>query len=265
MRLRAVHVGRCCPYQLQVAGDRGTQLRSPYNLKAERVPLPAQNSKEAKMTRATKILELVLWTMLWVGSFAYAVYWVGWLYLENDEVADCKLRQFMAGGKKPAAMDLASNIIYTIEKNNVVVDFRKLDKHWSYMCLTSLYQPNAPYISDRESHWGRSARVRNMGCWRGDGPANLTMLLMNRHIEENEDQYSRFEYHPLPDHRFEYHRIPVPHQLREPTEGLVLETNYRIHSLGGNFYQCSEVKTAVATCLRHEHADDKYCLLVFRR
>ena len=197
------------------------------------------------MLGVTKILKRTLWVVALV-VVAWGVYFVGTVYLENDEVLDCQLKQWWAGGKKPPEMDFSSNISFQTDQNNVVADFRSLDKHWSKICLTSFYQPGSPYLYPHENLAGQSRRT--IGCWRGDDPAHLTLMLLNRQTGEGED-----------------YRIPVPADLQDRRRAPILEANYRIPRLPDGVSQCSEVSAAVATCKRDATASRDYCLLVFHR
>jgi hypothetical protein len=87
-------------------------------------------------------------------GLVWSVYIVGRLYLNADEVLDCKLTQWMAGGKKPPDVDLLSNITFKREEDNIVADFRGLENNWSFICLTSFYAPGVPYFGPQDSHWG---------------------------------------------------------------------------------------------------------------
>ena len=199
------------------------------------------------MIEATKILKWILWPAVLVG-LAWCLYFIGWVYLENDEVADCQLKQWWAGGKKPPDIDLLPNIAFQNDEKNIVADFRALEQNWSHICMTSLYQPGWPYLSRRDAHFGGSVTPRTIGCWAGDDPSRLTLLLLNRHTGEDE-----------------YHQISVPPQVRDRMRGPILETNYRIPELPDGVFQCSETSTAVAACLRLASTHSDYCLLVFHR
>jgi hypothetical protein len=207
------------------------------------------------MARAVKILKWILWPAALVGLI-WCVYFAGAIYLDIDEVADCNWKQWRAGGKQQPEMDIASNVIFQRKEGNIVADFRGLQKSWSHVCLTSFYQPGSPYLDPRDSHWGAGTNMRTIGCWRGDDPSHLALILANSKTVENE-QY----------------QIPVPTQLRDPGRGRVLATNYRrvlpldyrIPELPDGVRQCSETSIAVATCLRDADAYPGYCLLVFHQ
>jgi hypothetical protein len=192
------------------------------------------------MARAVKVLKWIFWPAVVFGC----VYFVGTVYLENDELADCKLKQWWAGGKKPPETGLLSSISFQNDGSNIVADFGRLEKVWSHICLTSLYQPGSPYLSRRDSHWGGATSPRTTGCWAGDDPTHLTLLLNNRHTGENE-----------------YHRIAVTPQQRGP----ILDTYYRTSESPEGLYQCSQTSAAVATCRRDAGASPDYCLLYFNR
>jgi hypothetical protein len=198
------------------------------------------------MASANKALKWILWPAALVG-LAWCVYFVGTVFLENDEVADCKLKQWMAGGKKPPDVDLISNSTFQNDGNDIVADFRKLATNWSQVCLTTVYQPNSPYLSWRDAHWGGSANPRTIGCWAGEDPSRLTLLLVNRHTGETE-----------------YHRISI-WKLKDPMRGPTLDTSYRIPELPDGLSQCSKADAAVARCKRDADENPDYCLLVFHQ
>jgi len=195
-----------------------------------------------------KVVRTLKWLTLLVGA-AGIVYFAGSIYLGIDEVLDCKIKQWHAGGKKAPEIDLASNITFRTEGDNIVADFRKLDATWSRMCLTSYYEPGSPYLGMRE---GPGAVVggnrRTIGCWRGSDPSHLTVSLVNRRTGEGED-----------------YQVPIPGDLRDPKHKPILVTNYSIPELSNGLYQCSPMSSAVASCKRDAYAVPGYCLLVFHR
>jgi len=189
-----------------------------------------------------------IWWVLAVAGLASAINFVVVLYLNNDEVLDCKLKQWMAGGKKPPDMDLLSNITFRRDNNDIIADFRALQKNWSDICLTTVYAPDWPYLHRGDADirfWSTNART--IGCFAGDDHSQLTLML-NSHARESE-----------------YHRISIPLRLLDRAEGPVLDTDYRTPEPPKGHYQCSDTSTAVATCLRSPTASPNYCLLYFHR
>ena len=63
-----------------------------------------------------------------MAGLIWCVYFAGAVYLDIDEVADCNVKQWMAGGKQVPETDIASNVTFQREEGNIVADFRGLQK-----------------------------------------------------------------------------------------------------------------------------------------
>jgi hypothetical protein len=186
---------------------------------------------------------------LWVVAASVIlvlIFAIGTMTLKIDDVASCKFNQWLAGGKKLPEMDIISNVNFLIDEKGISADFRSLQKVWSQICLTSLYEPGAAYFGKNETHRHSSVSPRTMGCWRGSNPSYLTVVLANVHTGESED-----------------YQIPVPSKLRNQEFGHVISTDYRIADLREDARQCSETRVAVARCHRDDNAATDRCLLVF--
>jgi hypothetical protein len=193
-------------------------------------------------TRSTRLLRWIALLTL-IVAVPSTIYFLGLLFLTVDEVADCKVKQWMAGGKKPPKIDISSNVTVRAAEGHVAVDFRRLDSVWSHICLTSFYAPGWPYLSRRDSHWSGSAGPRHIGCWREDGSTDpdLTLMMLNRETGERE-----------------HHRV---HILLP--NGAKVGTSYQVAELPERSYQCEETRAAVATC--QSDAESRPCLLLFHR
>jgi hypothetical protein len=193
------------------------------------------------------MLKRLLWAAAFVGLVS-GMYFAVAIGLENDEVAGCKFKQWMAGGKAEPEMDISSNVVFRTIENSISADFRGLDRAWSHVCLTSFYQPGSPYLSRRDAHWSGPVGPRAQGCWKGADPENLTLLLANRRTGETEA-----------------YRVPVPSEFRIRFQGRFVDTDYRIAELPESESQCAETAMAVATCKQGASGSSEACLLVFRQ
>src|ERR1700754_420418 len=114
----------------------------------------------------------MVWSALALVSAASILFLVAYVWVQADEVAGCKWEQWRAGGKMQPEMDIATNVSFRREGNDVVVDFRKLEKAWLRICLTTFYAPGSPYMTRRDAPPKGSVIVgadypRTRGCWAG--------------------------------------------------------------------------------------------------
>jgi hypothetical protein len=99
------------------------------------------------MAYPSKRYRKLLWSAVALVALASIMSFAFFVSLEADEVFHCKWMQWRAGGKKPAEMDIASNISFRRQGLDIIVDFRGLEKAWSSICLTTLYAPGARYLT----------------------------------------------------------------------------------------------------------------------
>jgi hypothetical protein len=193
----------------------------------------------------------LLWSIIALVAFLSISSCAIFVAIEADEVAHCKWMQWRAGGKLPAEMDIASNISFRREGGGIVADFRKLEKTWSRICLTTFYAPGSPYLTRHDApptgvgifNW------RTMGCWAGVDSTQLSMSLVNRRTIE-----------------LEIYRIELPADMRDRNSDRVVDTDYRyLDPVVVDQRQCSDTSDAVASCLESGFASSDHCLLVFRR
>ena len=197
------------------------------------------------MASAAKVWGWIACAIVLLG-LAGGTYFVGHVLSEADEVASCERTQRNAGGKKPPAVDLVSSISIRREGDAIVGDFRGLQKGYSRVCVTTLYQPGSAYFWPRDGGIGGSVTPRTIGCWAGEDPSHLTLVLFNRQTAEDE-----------------YYRLPIPTELQSPASGRRLLTSYRIPQPTSHLFQCADTETAVAKCDTDD--PDDHCLLMFHR
>jgi hypothetical protein len=213
--------------------------------------------KRGRALRAAHVSSLVgspmkyqkaVWSTLALIGAASIICFVGYVSIQADEVNYCKWEQWKAGGKKQAGMDIASNVSFRREGDDIIVDFRELEKVWSRICLATFYAPGSPYLTRRDATGVGIENRRTRGCWAGHDPENFTLLLTNRDTIEAED-----------------YRLEVPSEFRDRSRGRIIDPDYRYLDPPGDEVQCTNTSDAVATCMKVRSENSDYCLPVFRR
>lgn len=184
------------------------------------------------------------------------------VWIANDEVLQCKFRRWRAGGAWDDS--LKQEVPIKATNGQVTADFRGLSSHWSLVCLASFYVPGSPHLTQADSDRLSKYRTpvdsdQHLGCWQGDDPAHLQLIVVNRVTREQE-----------------HYTVRLPHELvRSPTHASkmpIIATDYRTGGKmpDGSFWawpdartQCQDTETAVARCLLHEMMRPGYCLLLF--